>query len=116
MRNRKQSKTNKKTTDNKVVFRRSNEWKNFREKLKKRQKTDYITGSPLTKTSNCHHGVLDPAKYDDISDESKFIMLNTNSHSLLHFLYGDTNRRYDWKTRLKRLEELCIWMDELNNP
>lgn len=48
---RRKTKTNqkKKTTDPKVIFRRSKEWKNFRDKIKKNQKTDPITGSPLTK-------------------------------------------------------------------
>lgn len=48
---RRKTKTNskKKTTDPKVVFRHSKEWKSFREKIKKYQKTDPITGSPLTK-------------------------------------------------------------------
>ena len=48
---RKRMKTNtkKKITDPKVVFRRSKEWKSFREKIKKNQKKDPITGSPLTK-------------------------------------------------------------------
>ena len=43
------SNTKKKTTDTKVVFRRSKEWKTFREKIKKSQKNDPITGSPLTR-------------------------------------------------------------------
>lgn len=47
---RKRMKTpKKKTTDPKVVFRRSKEWKTFRDKIKKSQKTDPITGSPLTR-------------------------------------------------------------------
>ena len=48
---RRKPKTNqkKKTTDPKVVFRRSKEWHTFREKKRKEQKTDPITGSPLTK-------------------------------------------------------------------
>lgn len=40
----------KKTTiDPKVQFRRSKEWHTFREKKRKEQKIDPITGSPLTK-------------------------------------------------------------------
>ena len=48
---RRKPKTNqkKKTTDPKVVFRRSKEWHTFREKKRKEQKIDPITGSPLTK-------------------------------------------------------------------
>lgn len=40
---------NTKNKDPKVVFRRSKQWKDFRTKLKKKQKVDPITGSPLTK-------------------------------------------------------------------
>lgn len=110
--------TNKKASnkqDSKVIFRRSKTWKTFREKLRKKQKTDPITGSPLQKNCNCHHGDENPAHYEDISDESKFIMLNQMSHSCLHFVWGDGNKRYNWKDRLKKLAELCAWMDEINN-
>lgn len=49
MRRRIKTNPKKKTTDPKVQFRRSKEWKTFREKIKKSQKTDPITDSPLTK-------------------------------------------------------------------
>lgn len=35
--------------DLKAQFRRTKEWKDFRDKIKKKQKKDPITGSPLTK-------------------------------------------------------------------
>lgn len=113
---RRKPKTNqkKKTTDPKVIFRRSKEWKTFREKLRKKQKIDPITGSPLQKNANCHHGDENPANYTDITDDSKFIMLNQRSHEVLHWAWGDGNKRYNWKERLEKLAELCKWMDELN--
>lgn len=49
MRRRMKTNSKKKTIDPKVQFRRSKEWHTFREKIKKSQKTDPITGSPLTK-------------------------------------------------------------------
>lgn len=49
MRRRIKTNPKKKTTDPKVVFRRSKEWHTFREKKRKEQKKDPITGSPLTK-------------------------------------------------------------------
>lgn len=100
--------------DPKVVFRRSKAWKTFREKLRKKQKKDYVTGSPLSKTCNCHHGDLRPENYSDISDESKFICLNQATHECLHRIYGDGKNRYDWRERIKKLTELCEWMDEIN--
>ena len=68
---RRKPKTNqkKKTTDPKVIFRRSKEWHTFREKKRKEQKTDPITGSPLTKQFNLHHLDLDPKHYTDIEKE-----------------------------------------------
>ncbi len=109
--------TNKKASnrqDSKVTFRRSKAWKTFREKLRKKQKTDPITGSPLQKNCNCHHGDENPAHYEDISDDSKFICLNSMTHTCVHFLWGDAQRRNDWRTRLQRLKEICEWMDEIN--
>lgn len=52
--------------------------------------------------------------YTDISDESHFVGLNSTTHAVLHFLWGDGARRYDWKKRLERLKDLCELMDELN--
>ena len=113
----KKKKTTKKTTkaDHKVVFRRSKQWTTFRQKIKKSQKTDPVTGSVLAKGFNLHHLDENPEHYTDISDESHFIGLNSTTHTVLHFLWGDGARRYDWKTRLERLKELCELMDEINN-
>lgn len=113
---RKRMKTNtkKKPTDPKVQFRRSKEWKTFREKLRKKQKKDPVTDSPLTKGFNLHHLDEDPKNYTDISDDSHFVGLNSMSHSVLHFLWGDAQHRNNWKERIERLKELCELMDELN--
>lgn len=114
---RRKRNTTKKTTkaDPKVVFRRSKQWATFRTKIKKSQKTDPVTGSPLAKGFNLHHLDENPEHYTDISDESHFIGLNSTTHTVLHFLWGDGVRRYDWKTRLERLKELCELMDEIND-
>lgn len=103
-----------KTKDKKVIFRRSKEWKTFRQELKKKQKTDPITGSPLTKMCNCHHLDENPKNYTDITDESKFICLNSMTHTCVHWLWGDAQHRNNWRTRLKRLIELLELMDEIN--
>lgn len=114
MRTRKK-KNIKTTVDKKTVFRRSKEWKEFRIKIRKQQKKDPITGSPLTKNFNLHHLDENPEHYSDISDESHFIGLNSTSHSVIHYIWGDGNRRYDWKKRIQRIVEICSLMDEINN-
>ena len=102
-----------KTTDPKVIFRRSKAWKTFRLKLRKKQKKDPVTDSPLSKNCNCHHLDENPKNYTDITDESHFICLNSMTHTVIHYLWGDAHHRNDWRKRLKRLEELCMVMDSL---
>lgn len=113
---RRKTKTNqkKKTTDPKVVFRRSKEWHTFREKKRKEQKTDPITGSPLTKQFNLHHLDLDPKHYTDIEKEENFIGLNSTSHEVIHYFFGDGKTRKDWQTRIKKVVEILELMEELN--
>lgn len=100
--------------DPKAAFRRSKPWHDLRMRTKKKQKYDYVTGSPLTPTYNLHHICEDPERYSDISDESLFVGLNSTSHTCIHFLWGDGKRRFNWKERLERLKELCERMDEVN--
>lgn len=108
-------KTKKKQTDPKVAFRRSAVWKKLRAKIKKQQKTDFITGNPLTRQYNLHHLDLNPQNYTNIEDESHFIGLNTMSHELVHFVFGDGKNRKDWRNRLKKLEEICLLMEMIND-
>lgn len=102
-----------KNTDPKVIFRRSKQWKTFRQKIRKNQKNDPVTGSKLTKQYNLHHLDLNPKNYTNIEDETHFIGLNPTTHECLHFLFGDGQRKFDWRKRLKRLEELCILMEQI---
>ena len=113
MRTRKK-KNIKTTVDKKTVFRRSKEWKEFRIKIRKHHKKDPITGSPLNKSYNLHHLDENPEHYSDISDESHFIGLNSTSHSVIHYIWGDGNRSYDWKKRRQSIVEICSLMDEIN--
>lgn len=96
MRRRIKTNPKKKTTDPKVQFRRSKEWHTFRDKIKKNQKKDPITGSPLTKCFNLHHLDLDPKHYTDIEKEENFIGLNSTSHEVIHYFF----RRWKDKKRL----------------
>lgn len=101
--------------DSKVIFRRSKEWSTFRNKIKKKQKIDPVTGNPLVKGFNLHHRDFNPANYEDISDENKFVGLNQQTHECLHFVYGSGEHRKDWKAILKRLAEQCEIMDLYND-
>lgn len=98
----------------KSKFRRSNKWKNFRRELKRKQKTDPVTGSKLSTTAVCHHLSLKAEEYEMVSEDRQ-VMLNPQSHDVLHYLYGDGDRRYDWRKRLEALKELCERMDRLNS-
>lgn len=75
-----------KNSDIKNKVRKSKEWKEFRENLIKEQKTDPITGKKLTKGCNCHHRDLHIENYDKFDIERQ-VMLNRQSHSLLHMVY-----------------------------
>ena len=72
--------------------RRSREWKELRAMKLKEQKTDPITGKPIRKGANLHHRCLDVNQYDNL-DPERFVLLNRNSHSLLHMIYGDERHR-----------------------
>lgn len=98
----------------KSKFRRSNKWKNFRRELKRKQKTDPVTGSKLSTTAVCHHLSLKVEEYEMVSEDRQ-VMLNPQSHDVLHYLYGDGDRRYDWRKRLEALKDLCERMDRYNS-
>lgn len=98
----------------KAKFRRSNKWKNFRRELKRKQVFDPVTGSKLSTTAVAHHLDLDPNNYEMVSEDRQ-VMLNATTHKCLHYLYGDGDRRYDWKARLEALRELCERMDRYNS-
>jgi len=100
-------------TNDKKQFRNSAAWKNFRLMKFAEQKTDPVTGSKLTSKANLHHLDTNPEQYTDISDPSHFVLLNYETHSVLHFLYGDAKRRLDWRKRLDVLRELCERMDDI---
>ena len=68
-------------------FRDSSNWKKFRKHCKERDKVDYITQKSLLKGFNLHHLDLNDEHYKDITDETKFICLNKQTHESLHWLY-----------------------------
>lgn len=93
--------------------RKSPEWKELRQKKLKEQKTDPITGKPIRKGANLHHRCLDVNQYGNL-EEDRFVLLNRNSHELLHMIYGDERHRKDWRTIVDNLIEQCELMDKYN--
>ena len=97
----------------KSKFRASQKWKKFRKDLKKKQQVDPITGSKLTPRAVCHHLDLLPDNYEKVSEERQ-VMLNPMSHALIHYVFGDGNKYYDWRERLDNLRKLCERMEAYN--
>lgn len=95
----------------KSKFRASQKWKKFRKDLKKKQQTDPITGSKLTPRSVCHHLDLREENYEMVSEERQ-VMVNPLSHDLIHYVFGDGNKYYDWRERLENLKKICERMEQ----
>lgn len=95
-----------------AAFRKTSQWRQFRQRMKSKHKVDYVTGSPLTPTFNLHH--LNPYEYENLGEEL-FVCLNFQTHDFLHFLFGYENGRRDWRARLKKLEELCELMEQYSD-
>ena len=103
-----------KSQTEKTKFRRSKKWLDFRKQLRKKQTTDPITLKPLTKQANCHHMDFDENNYEKLI-EDHFIMLNSTSHELIHFILGNGKHpNKDWNERIERLKELCLKHIEIN--
>lgn len=102
------------TQDLKTKFRRSKAWKDFRQKIKKIQKTDPITGKPLATTYNLHHKDLDSNHYTDISDQTHFIGLNSQSHDVVHYFYGDSGKKKNWRKMVLALIQILKEMEKIN--
>ena len=93
--------------------RKSKEWKEFRKNLKEHQKYDPVTCSKLVKRAVAHHLDLNVDNYSMLSDERQ-VMLNPQTHEIIHALYGSERVRYNWKERVDRLIKLFERMDEFN--
>lgn len=70
----------------KQKFRASSKWKDFRHwKNVEQCGLDPITGSKLPKGAHLHHKNLNANDYEDISDESMFILLQPTTHKWIHW-------------------------------
>lgn len=100
-----------KDKDKKAAFRKTKEWKMFRQKMFDKQNgKDFITGKKLYKMYNVHHCDMSTENYNKL-DEENFFALNKQMHDTVHVLF----RYYKTdKTILDRLKQVLDKMDELN--
>lgn len=96
----------------KKKFRHSDEWKNFRQKMRRMfYKTDPITLEPLMRDWELHHMCLDSSQYTDLSNTSRFKPLNKKTHEAIHTLYRIYKKD---KGVLERVQQLLETMLEIN--
>ena len=88
-------------------------WKDFRQHMFEIQSIDPITNRKLLKGANLHHRCLDAKQYQ-ILEEERFVLLNKQSHKLLHAVYGDERHKKDWRKILDNLRIQCEEMDKYN--
>ena len=70
---------------------------------------DPITGAKLAKGCNLHHRHVTAGEddYKDMSNEDDFVMLNSMTHKMLHFLYTYWKKDPSIMDRIE--EELKLW-------
>jgi hypothetical protein len=74
-----------------------------------------VTLKPLSTSYNLHHLDLNPDNYTNIGHTDHFVGLNSQTHDVVHFLFGDGRTRKDWRSMVARLVEILERMEELNN-
>lgn len=102
------------TEAQKIDFRKSDAWKQFRQtKYDEQNGKDFITNQPLLPDYNCHHLCMKNNEYTNITDSSRFVALNRDTHSQVHQLFYTT----DWKTTVTDENMLYVLnrMEELND-
>lgn len=104
--------THSKAQTMKTKFRRSSRWLKFRRYMKATQKTDPVTGSPLSAGFSVHHLDLREEHYEDLSEPGRFVGLNNLSHSTCHFLY---QAHGGWRKAILALIKILKMMDKYSN-
>lgn len=106
------------TEQEKIDFRKSMAWREFREiKYKEQDGKDYITGEPLKDDFNVHHLCMINNKYTDLSNHDNFVALNKKTHEAIHKAFNEKK----WHTfcsqtnSQKRFIEVLDRMLELND-
>lgn len=102
------------TQKDKTKFRASKKWKEFRDRKRKEQKVDPITGAKLTRMANLHHLDLNKEHYEDLSDESHFVFLNQAMHKVVHALFLKSKPR-EWRKRVLALIKILKEMENINS-
>jgi hypothetical protein len=97
----------------KTKFRGTKKWKDFRDRMRKKQQKDPITGAKLGRMANLHHCDLDESHYEDISNEDNFVFLNKMSHDVVHFFFSKT-KPHQWRERIANIIPILEKMEELN--
>ena len=101
------------TQKEKDRVRHSKEWKELKETIRIKQNgRDCITGAKIRKSANLHHMNLDPEEYGNLSDESHFILVNSNTHKWIHQMLPYYKKD---ETVIDRLEEILKKMKEINS-
>lgn len=102
-----------KKQNKKSDFRRTKTWKDFRtKKFEDQDGIDPVTNKKLYKGANLHHLDLNEEHYEDISDETHFVLLNKKTHDCIHFLYN--YYKVDPEV-LERVRQILQKMKEINN-
>ncbi len=102
------------TQKDKHKIRNSADFKKLKQRLiHKYGSIDFITGQELVEGKmTCHHMDLNPTNYADYSNEDNFIMLNENTHRLIHQLYNFYEKD---ETILEKFEKVLAKMKEINS-
>jgi hypothetical protein len=82
-------------------FRASKRWKEFRDRIRKKQVVDPVTGQKLTRLANLHHLNM-YGDYEDLRHEEDFVFLNQATHEVIHFFFLKSRPR-EWRRRILKL-------------
>ena len=93
----------------KAKFRRTAAWKKFRQKMRCKNKVDFVTDKPLLKGFQVHHCDMSLENYKNLKEEN-FYCLNKTTHEIIHFLF----RYKNWRELLDRIRIVLEKMEKLN--
>lgn len=98
------------TEQEKIDFRNSETWKDFRkQKYMEQDGLDFITGEPLQPDFNCHHCNMSSYAYTELVSEN-FVALNKETHMKIHELFNSGK-----DTKNQRAMYVINKMRELND-
>lgn len=99
------------TGEEKTKFRKTKNWKDFKNKMDKLQPMDQLTNKKLSKRHQLHHLNLDPKKYTELKEEN-FTNLNPESHKVIHWIYSRYCRDPKFMARLIDIINRMIYINE----